>query len=108
MKPVPATCILAFSDGMDCPHCQTCLEVTSASRMPAAFLGLLAGWLAWRVTSNWGGVLGDVLPEVYAILAFGIVSPLVLMFTADLRLAPAAPAVSPAPAGAHGHAPSHH
>jgi hypothetical protein len=32
--------------------------------------------------------LGAVLPTLYAFLAFGIVSPLVLMFTANLRNAP--------------------
>ena len=108
LKPVPARCAAAFSDGLDCPHCGARLEVSSSSRMPAVFLGLLAGWLAWRLTRDSGGVLGDVLPEVYAVLAFGIVSLLVLMFTADLRLAPAAPPVGQAPAAGHGHAPSHH
>lgn len=108
MKPVPARCAAAFTDGLDCPHCHTHLEVSSASRMPAAFLGLLAGWVAWRLTSGAGGILGDVLPELYAVLAFGIISPLVLMFTADFRLAPAALPVSQAPEAGHGHAPSHH
>ena len=107
MKPIPARFAVAFSDGLDCPHCETRLEVTSASRMPASFAGLLAGWLAWRLTSNSGDLLGSLLPELYAFLVFGIVSALVLLFTADLQMAPVVP-VSQAPAVAHSHAPSHH
>ncbi len=59
--------------------------------MPAVVVGLLAAWLVWRVTSGADGALGAVLPELYAILAFAIVTPLVLMFMADLRLAPPPP-----------------
>jgi hypothetical protein len=50
----------------------------------------------------------------YAFLAFGIVSPLVLMFTANLRNAPALPAPLPvhdsgsAGHGAGGHPGGHH
>jgi hypothetical protein len=76
--------------------------------MPSSFLGLFAGWLAWWLTRNSTGVLGDVLTEVYAVLAFGIVSALVLMLTADLRLAPAAPPVNQVPSAAHSPTPSHH
>ena len=91
MKTVPATSVAAFSDGFLCPHCQAPLEVTEYSRMPAVVVGLLAAWLVWRVTSGADGALGAVLPELYAILAFAIVTPLVLMFMADLRLAPPPP-----------------
>jgi hypothetical protein len=51
---------------------------------------------------------------VLSFVAFGIVSPLVLMFTAALRMAPAAPASEPVAAhggharSVHDHAGGHH
>ena len=77
--------------------------------MIAVWVGLAAGWLVWRLTSGSDGPLGDVLPELYAILAFGIISPIVLAFSAALELAPAAPAVD-ATAPSHGasHGGGHH
>jgi len=60
------------------------------------------------------GDLGGVLPTLYAFLAFGIVSPLVLMFTANLRNAPLVPvpepmhATSSAGHDAGGHGGGHH
>lgn len=99
---VPATLVVAYSDGLDCPHCDTRLEVASGSRMIASTVGLVAGWLVWHLTRDSGGILGFVLPELYAILAFGVVSPLVLMFTVNLRIAPVIPVFAPAPAAGHG------
>ena len=108
-KIVSAGLELAYSDGMDCPHCHTRIQVVGGSRVIAVWAGLAAGWLVWRLTRDSGGPLGDVLPELYAILAFGIVSPIVLAFSAALELAPAAPAVDATAAG-HGasHGGAHH
>lgn len=104
---VPATRVMALSDGMECPHCQTRLEVTSGSRMIASAVGLGAAWVVWRVTRDSTNILGFTLPVLLSFLAFGIVSPLVLMFTASLRTAPAAPVFEPV--AAHGgHAQSVH
>jgi hypothetical protein len=103
---VPAGLVVAFSDGLECPHCQTRLQVTDGSRMIAAAVGLVAGWIAWWVTRASTNILGFALPVLFSVLAFGIVSPLVLMFTATLRIAPGAPVFDPVPA--HGHAPSVH
>lgn len=88
---------MAFSDGFDCPHCQARLEVAGGSRALAVVAGLAAAWLVWRLTSGAGGVIGMVLPELYAVLAFGVVSPLVLMFIADLRTAQAPPVATALP-----------
>jgi hypothetical protein len=96
--------VLALSDGMECPHCHTRIQVVSGSRTIAVWVGLAAGWLVWRLTHNSGGSLGDVLPELYAILTFGIVSPIVLAFSSALELTPAAPA---ADVSATGHVASH-
>ncbi len=67
----------------------------------------------WWLSSGSTSDLGGVLPTLYAFLAFGIVSPLGLMFTANLRNAPAVPvqelahAASPAGHGAGGHGAPH-
>jgi len=76
--------------------------------------GLAAGAIVWRISADSTTDLGSVLPTLYAFLAFGIVSPLVLMFTANLRNAPAIPAPEPAHAsssaghGAGSRASGHH
>jgi hypothetical protein len=48
------------------------------------------------------GDLGGVLPTLYAFLAFGAVSPLVLMFTANLQNAPEVPVPAPVLDTGHG------
>ena len=98
---------MAFSDGVECPHCHTRLEVAPGGRMIASTAGLAAGWIAWHLAPS-SSNLGFALPVLYAFLAFGIVSPLVLMFTAGLRPAPPPPVAAPATAhGSHGHG-AHH
>jgi DNA-directed RNA polymerase subunit RPC12/RpoP len=104
----------ADSNDIVCPKCGARLEVASGSRTISTLCGLAAGAIAWRLSSGSASDLGGVLPTLYAFLAFGIVSPLVLMLTANLRNAPAAPAPEPAhdPAlaghGAGGHDSGHH
>lgn len=111
---IPAPEAAARSNDVVCPNCGARLEVASGSRMISATAGLLAGAIVWHLSSGGGGYLAAVLPTLYAFLAFGIVSPLVLMVTANLRNAPPAPAPTPAhePAaaghgGGHGHG-AHH
>jgi hypothetical protein len=87
---------VARSNDMECPKCEARLEVASGSRTISTLCGLAAGMIAWRLSSGLPGDLGGVLPTLYAFLAFGIVSPLVLMFTASLRNAPAVPVPAPA------------
>jgi hypothetical protein len=107
MTKVPAGWTAAYSDGMECPGCKTRLGVADASRMLATFAGLLAAGLVWRLTRDASGMLSFVLPLVYAFLAYSIVSPLFLMFTADLRVRPAEAVPEPAPSAANGHG-GHH
>lgn len=99
LSKVPAGFVVAYSDGLECPGCKSRLEVSAGSRMLATALGLLAGALVWRLTRTSGGMLGWVLPMVYAFLAFSVVAPLFLMATADLRLKSAEPLAEPEPAG---------
>jgi len=90
------------------------LEVAPGTRAISTLCGLAAGAIAWRLSINSGGDLGGVLPTLYAFLAFGIVSSLVLMFTANLRNAPVIAVIEPthdAGASAHGtagHGGAHH
>ena len=104
---VPAGVTAAFSDGLECPHCHARLEVSWASRMLAVWAGLAAGWLMWRVTRGGSGILGGVLPLFYAVLGFGVVSSLAIIFSGDLRPAPEPPPVEAASAASHGHG-GHH
>ncbi len=105
---VPAVYAVALSDGMECPHCQTRLEVTTGSRILATWVGLFMGHVVWHFTNGSTGILGWALPVLYAILAVGITSALMLMAIAGLRLAPAAPVPAAVSADSHGHAAGHH
>jgi len=104
----------ARSNDIVCPKCGTRLEVAPGSRTISTLAGLVAGAIAWRLSAGSTTDLGGALPTLYAFLAFGIVSPLVLMFTANLRNAPAIPvpepahASSPAGHGAGDHGGGHH
>ena len=106
--------VVAYSFGVECPKCETRLEVAPGTRTISTLCGLAAGAIAWRLSINSGGDLGGVLPTLYAFLAFGIVSPLVLMFTANLRNAPAIAVAAPAhdavtsAHGTAGHGGGHH
>ena len=104
---ITAATAAAFSNGIECPQCKARLEVAPGSRTISTLCGLAAAAIAWRLSSGSGGDLGAVLPMLYAFLAFGIVSPLVLMFSANLCNAPALPSPEPAQADAHGAA-GHH
>jgi ABC-type proline/glycine betaine transport system permease subunit len=91
--------VVAYSDGMDCPGCGRRLEVSLGSRYLASLAGIAAGVLAWRTTDSANGMLGFALAVLYTFLAYAVVSPLVLMLIADLRVKaeePAAPEVVPA------------
>ena len=111
---IPAPEAAARSNDIECPKCGTRLEVAPGSRTISTLGGLAAAAIAWRLSIGSTSDLGGVLPTLYAFLAFGIVSPLVLMFTANLRNAPAVPApepghaTSPAGHGTGGHGGGHH
>lgn len=102
MKIVPAALAMAFCDGLDCPHCQARLEVSSPSRMPAVFLGLIVAVLAYRLTDSGDNLLTPFLAEFCAILAYGVVSAIIIAFMADLQFAPVAVVIVQETA-AHGH-----
>jgi DNA-directed RNA polymerase subunit RPC12/RpoP len=100
-----ATNIVAYTNGVDCPKCGARLEVASGARNMATLCGLAVAAIVWRLSSGSSGDLGAVLPTLFAFLSFGIMSALVLMFTANLRNAPVVPISEPAHASAgHGSA----
>jgi hypothetical protein len=109
---ITAASVAAYSSGIECPQCKAQLEVAPGSRTISTLCGLAAAAIAWRLSGGSGGDLGAVLPTLYAFLAFGVVSPLVLMFTANLRNAPALPAPEPVHSGgghgSAGHGGGHH
>ncbi len=102
---VPATAVVTQSDNIPCPQCGKTLEVSRPSRLLGGLVGLLAGWLVYRLTSHGEGMLAWALPMVYAFLAYAVVSPLFLMLTADLVVKPEQPYAEPvgAPGGHGGH-----
>jgi DNA-directed RNA polymerase subunit RPC12/RpoP len=94
----------ARSNDILCPKCATRLEVAPGSRTISSLAGLAAGAIAWRLSSGSTGDLGAVLPTLYSFLAFGVVSALVLLFTASFRNVPVVSAPEPAHAsGSAGH-----
>jgi len=103
---VPATRVVAYSNSIECPGCKKLLEVSALSRYIGTAGGLVVAALVWQWVDQHGGMLGWVLPIVYAFLAFSIAAPLLLMLTADLRLAAAEPVHEPEPVAA-GHASGH-
>ncbi len=106
MTVLSPTQVVAYSDSLECPGCKARLTVWDGSRFLAALAGILAGGLAWQFSSasfNEQGFLAWTLPVLYSFLAFGVVSCLFLMLTADLRLKPEEPAAVPlAPESSHG------
>jgi len=115
-KKVPATRVIAYTDRIECPHCEAALTVSLPSRVIGAFIGLGAGYLVYGWAKN--GVTGEaawVLPAVYSFLAYSAFYALYLMTTGDLVKRPvepeiATPMTSPAAAHAHGagHQITHH
>jgi hypothetical protein len=100
---ISAARVVAYSNSIECPHCKARLEVAPGSRTISSLCGLAAAAIVWRLSSGFDSDLGAVLPTLYAFLAFGIVSALVVMSTANLRNAPALLVPEPVHvAGAHG------
>jgi hypothetical protein len=100
---ISAGIVAAYSDGIECPNCHTRLEVSAPGRTLDAWAGMAAAWIAWRFTRGGPGILGAVEPLLFAVLAFGAVSALVVIFTGDLCPAPELSTVEAVSATGHGH-----
>jgi hypothetical protein len=110
MSKVPASLVVSSSYGMECPNCHARVQVTDGGRYVAALAGMAMAFVVYRFARISGGLLGWALPIVYAIVAFGVVAPLILMLVADVRLAPPEPEpIAPGAAtAAAGHGGGHH
>jgi hypothetical protein len=109
---VPATEVVAYTDKIECPHCQALLTVALPTRVIGAFIGLGVGWLVygWAQKTLTGEAVW-VLPAVYAFLAYSFIYTIYVTTTADLVMRAAEPeAAVPAvtPAAASGHGGGHH
>ncbi len=102
----PMGAVVAFTNDFVCAGCGQHLEVSEASRVLAAAIGIAAGYLAVSTAPPAYSTLGWAVPVLFGLLAYGCVSALILMASADLRLipAPTQPSVAETPA-AHG---AHH
>ena len=109
---VPATKVIAFTNVLVCPSCDSPLQVSALSRNISAFTALIVAAIVYaRSSAHYSqhpGALGWVLPVLFAFLAYSIAAPLVLAFLADLQLRSLEPAQIVAEAApAHHHHPSH-
>jgi hypothetical protein len=88
---VPRNLVLTRGEELVCPSCRTALELSRASRVLAAATGLIAGFMAAYVVleSLTGGRWA--FPMVAALLAYGIVSAIVLFLLSDLVVQPKSP-----------------
>jgi hypothetical protein len=105
---ISAVTVVAHSYDLVCPECGRHLEVSRISRNFAMLAGLVAGYAAWYLSTQTASAhqaLGWVFPILFSILAFGVVTPLVLMLTADLSLKAELPPTEPAVLADAGHAP---
>ncbi len=109
---ISAALAVAYSDGLECPKCKERLEVVSGPRTISSVVGFAAAAAAWRLTGGSSSSLSGVLPIVYAFIAFGVASSLVLMLTASLHASPAVPVPvaesTHATHGPGGHGGGHH
>jgi len=96
---VPRSLVLTRGDELVCPSCRTPLEISRPSRVVGALGGLIAADIAGHEVFYLSSTGRWVLPMAAAILAYGIVSAIVLFFLADL-------VVQPKPAA--GHSPQPH
>lgn len=106
MKKVPATAVAAYTNTIECPHCQALLTVALPTRVIGAVIGLGVGWLVYGwAQKSLAGDAAWMLPALYAFLAYSLIYTIYVMMTADLVMRPAeieAPTPGVTPAAAHG------
>jgi hypothetical protein len=109
LKKVPADPVVAYTDKLVCPHCQSPITVGFPSRFIGGFIALGVGWLVWIFSrNNISGEAGWVVPTVYTFLAYSFTYTLYLMATADLVRRPEDAEPAPIAHDSHGHTASHH
>ena len=89
---VPRSLLLTRAEDLVCPSCHTPLEISRSSRVLSAVAGLLAGFVAVPVALRVSKTGRWAIPMVGAVLAYALVSALLLFFLADLVVQPKPPA----------------
>ncbi|MGB9402866.1 MAG: hypothetical protein WCA98_04960 [Candidatus Acidiferrales bacterium] len=111
---LPRGYVVAHSYDLVCPGCQKPLEISRVSRNLSVFVGLVAATAAWYFSQYdvaHHAALGWLMQVVHAILAYAIVTAVLLAFTADLSLKsePHASEIHASEESGHGgHASGHH
>lgn len=85
---VPRSMVLTRGGDLVCPSCHTPLEVSRASRVLGAVVGLLAGYLLAGILLELSETGRWILPMVGSVLGYGLASAMVLFFLADLVVQP--------------------
>jgi hypothetical protein len=107
-RKVSAGLVVAYSDTLECPHCNSPLRLADLSRIVGAFFALTVGLLVWSYTAPGTGNMGWALPAVYTFLAYSASYALYLMATGELISRPAEAELVQVAVVAHGHGGGHH
>ncbi len=75
---VPITSLLLAGSTFACPHCQMELESDSVGKQVSIWVGLIAGFLAWRAVGHPAGTFGWLLPVLIPFGVFSVATPLAL------------------------------
>lgn len=90
---VPRALVLTAAEELACPSCHAPLELSRASRVLSATVGLAGGFLAARLVFDTTVRGRWFLPLIGAVFVFGFASAIVLFFLSDLVVVPKPAAV---------------
>ena len=76
---VPIIALLLAGSVFAYPRCQAELESDSASKQVSVWVGLFAGFVAWRAVGHPVGSYGWLLPVLIPFAVFSVVTPLALV-----------------------------
>jgi uncharacterized protein YbaR (Trm112 family) len=107
-KKVSAGLVVAYSDTLECPHCQSPLRVADSSRIVGAFFALAVGLLVWTYAAPGDANMGWAMPTVYTFLAYSASYAIYLMITGELVSRPVETEPVSVLAADHGHVGAHH
>lgn len=85
---VPRSLVLTRGEDLTCPSCHVPLELSRATRVFSAAMGLLVAYMVANARSSSSAKGGWVWPILGAIMGYGTGSALVLYFLADLTVRP--------------------
>jgi hypothetical protein len=84
---VPVTSLLLAGSGVACSRCQAELETDAVSKQVSVWVGLLAGFLAWRIVGHASGTFGWLLPVLIPLAVFTALTPVALAMVGGVQLA---------------------